>query len=123
VKSPFHWLAFIGAFLAGLASYLQTTSMDLSRFGLKEYLAADGTIPAWWHVVAIPFVLGLLYLVTALICLRLRPTRAVAFAVLVVCFLAATALCFFNSGMGLFLSVVLIPLLVGGYPRASASPN
>jgi len=121
VKSPFLWLALIGLFLVGLAAYLQGTSMDLSRFGVSHYLTADSAIPAWWHGVALPFILGLLYLVTAFVCLCLRPRRRVTFAVLAGCLLLAAALCLFNVGVGLLAFVMLALLLVATFPWATSS--
>ena len=123
MKSIFLWLALIGAVLFGLAAYLQGTSMDLSRFDVSEYLAAGAAIPEWCHVVALPFLVGLIYFVTAVVCLRLHPTRGMTFAVLVGCLLLSASLCLFNFGIGLFASVTLVPLLVAAFTRPTSSQN
>ena len=119
MRAIFLWLAFIGVVLAGIAAYLQAANMDLSRFGLSEYFAAEIAIPAWWHAVALPFLVGALYLVTGLICLRIQPPRGVTFAVIVGCFLPAALLAVVNFGFGLYALVSLIPLLIGAFPRSS----
>jgi hypothetical protein len=123
VKSPFPWLALIGTFLVGLAAYLQITSMDLSRFALSDYLVAGSAVPAWWHVIAVPFMLGLIYLVTALVCMRLRPSRSATFAVLIACLLFAAVLCFFDVWLGFSAAVFLVLLLVCAIPRGPSHPG
>lgn len=66
---------------------------------------------------------GLIYFVTAVVCLRLHPTRGMTFAVLVGCLLLSASLCLFNFGIGLFASVTLVPLLVAAFPRPTSSQN
>ena len=114
-RSAFSWLAFVGALLVGIAMYLQTTSMDLSRFSFSQYLAADVAIPAWWEVVVTPLALGSTLLVTAAACIALRLQRRSAFLVVLTCALLAGLVSFFSPSFGIFTIVMLVPLAISTY--------
>ena len=120
MRSTFLWLAFIGAVLAGSAAYLQVASMDLSHFGLLDYVVADSAIAAWWEVVGLPFLVGVLYLVAAVVCLRILTGRRAALVVIAGCLLLAVLLCLVSVGHGLFAVLALVALLVGVFPRTTS---
>ena len=106
-------LAFVGAFLASVSSYIQVVSMDLARFPLSSYLATDPYSFAWWQAIGFPFLVGLSYIAVAVSGIRTRPgPRPVAF-MLGACLVLALLLCVVSMGLGIFASVSLLALLFG----------
>ena len=97
MKWTFLLLGFTGAFLVGLATYLQASSMYLSRIDLWGfYLKRAIENPDARAIVIYPFLVGSVYLATALICLLLRPTRLATLFVITGSLLLAVLLLVFS---------------------------
>jgi hypothetical protein len=97
MKKTFLLLGFTGAFLVGLATYLQAASMHLSRFDLWGlYLKRAIENPDARAIVLYPFLVGSVYLAAALICLLRRPRPFATFFVVIGCALLAVLLLMFS---------------------------
>ena len=121
MKATYPILALIGGTLVVVPIYLQASSMDLDRFTLTQYIAADTALSPWWAVVAFPFLVGLSFLIAAAACARLRPGRRAATSVLIVCFVLAVLLCLVNVPLGVLAAVSSLVLLVGSLRRTPSS--
>lgn len=106
-------LAFVGAAIAFGALYTQFVSMDLQRFTLTEYLQKDVTLFVWWQAVVAPFVVGIGYVVTAIVGVCLKPGSQSTVLILLGCLAGAILLCFAHAGFGIMASVSLLAISFG----------
>ena len=106
-------LAFVGAAIAFGALYTQFVSMDLQRITLTEYLQKDVTLFVWWQAVVAPFVVGIGYVVTAIIGIRFKPGSQSTVLILLACFAVSILLCFAHAGFGIMASVSLLAMSFG----------
>jgi hypothetical protein len=121
MKATYPILALIGGTLVLVPIYFQASSMDLDRFTLAQYIAADTALSRWWAVVAFPFLVGLSFLVAAAACALLRPGRRAATSILIVCFVLAVLLCLVNAPLGVLAAVSSLVLLAGFLRRNPSS--
>jgi hypothetical protein len=102
IKTGFLLLAFIGVVMVIVAAGIQIVSMDIGRYGLKEYIVVDLEQWAWWSTLGIPLLLGVVYLVAAVFGIRSKLTnRGGALSLFAACFIAGCALSIV-SGFGYF---------------------
>ena len=103
-KPEYLLLAFIGALMVLMATYIQWTSMDLGRYGIGEYVVADLGRWAWWSTLGIPFLLGITYLGAAIFGLRANLGNRSALILFGGCFVAGCVLAIV-SGFGYFAAI------------------
>ena len=123
MKATYAILALVGGTLIVVPVYLQVSSMDLGRYPLGQYIAADTALPTWWSVVAFPFLVGSCFLIAAAGCARVKPDRKATTYVLVVCFMLAALLFLVNAPLGAYAAVTLLLLLVGNIRHAPSLPS
>jgi lipopolysaccharide export LptBFGC system permease protein LptF len=123
MKATYLVLALVGATLVLVPIYFQATSMDLARFTLSQYIAADTALAAWWAVVAWPFLVGASFLLAAAACSKLRPGRKATTGVLIVCLVLALLLCLVNLPFGVLAAVSLLLLVVGSLRQEPSSAS
>ena len=113
MKSVVLWLllGLVGAVLVVMSSYIQVSSMDLSRFRLPDYFAADIAMREWWSAIALPFIVGVVYLCVAGACIRACPTGLRAVGILIGCMVVAGLLFLVNPGWA-FYSLIQISILL-----------
>ena len=102
----------VGATLIGLSLFMQTQSMDLSRFKLSQYLKGDFISPLWWEVIGVPMLSGVAYVAASFA--LWRRSRAVSTDLLWLsgCWIAACLLAVGVGGSGVFALVAMSFLLL-----------
>jgi lipopolysaccharide export LptBFGC system permease protein LptF len=121
MKVTYPILALVGGTLVVVPIYLEASSIDLGRYPLGQYIAADTALPAWWAIVVFPFLVGVCFLVAAAVGARTRPNRKATIRILAVCLALALLLCLVNVPLGVYAAVSLLLLLLVGYIRPSPS--
>src|SRR5438552_15716858 len=121
MKATYLMLAFVGGTLVSMPIYFQATSMDLGRFTLSQYIAADTALAAWWDTVAWPFLVGASFLIAAAACARFRLGRKATTGVLLVCLMLAVLLCLVNLPFGALAAISLLLLVLGSFRREPSS--
>jgi len=118
MKNTYFLLGLIGGTLVLASIYFQLSSMDLGRYPLGQYIVVDTALPAWWDVVAFPFIVGTSFLITAIRCFRVVPNRKATLLVLGVCFALAALLFVVNAPLGAYAAAPLLFLLIGNVRHA-----